>query len=57
MDKCPKCGHEGTVTIRIRIGDWEFEVTGPRTYAGQQIEKFIWKHRQEATQKIGDKIA
>ena len=29
------------VTIRIRIADYELEVTGPKKWAEEQIKKFI----------------
>lgn len=37
------------VTIRIRIGQYELEVKGPKEWADKQIEKFIKRRRKEAS--------
>ncbi len=31
---------KGEVTIRIKIADYELEVTGPKKWAKEQIKKF-----------------
>ncbi len=41
---------EKSVTVRVRIGDAECEVTGPRPFVEKEIEKFI-KNRKEAARR------
>lgn len=36
-------GKTSGVTIRVRVGDSEIEVTGPKSYAEKQIEEFLKK--------------
>lgn len=42
---------KGHVTIRIRVGPQEFEVTGPRAWAEKQLAKFLRRVRAEAASK------
>lgn len=39
---------ENIVTIRIRMGQYELEVKGPKTWADKQIEKFIARRKLES---------
>ena len=35
------------VTIRIKVADYELEVTGPKEWAEKQIKKFIARIRKQ----------
>jgi len=42
---------EKTVTIRIRIADYELEVQGPKKWAEETIKKFVKDIKKQQTQK------
>ena len=42
---------EKEVTIRIKIADYELEVTGPKLWADEQIDKFVRKVKKQLTKK------
>lgn len=41
-------GSEPRVTVRIAIGDWEIETTGPAGWVERQIHTFVEARKHEA---------
>ena len=47
----------GSVTMRVRVGDSEIEVTGPSAFVEKKIAEFLEHHKQAAAAPIGTQRA